>query len=233
MQPFLSVLIPCYNEEKTVEKVVQAVKNCNLDRTMEIILIDDASTDNTASVINGNLLDDIDHFIRLPVNRGKGYAIRQGIEKASGEYIIIQDADLEYDPGDFVKLCKPVLSGHADIVYGSRFSGGETHRVLYFWHSMGNKFLTLLSNVFTNLNLTDMETCYKLFPAKILKNLDLVEDRFGIEPEVTAKVARIADIRIYETGISYFGRTYAEGKKIGWRDGFRAIWVILKYGISR
>jgi len=233
MQPFLSVLIPCYNEEKTVEKVVQAVKNCNLDRTMEIILIDDASTDNTVSVINGNLLDDIDHFIRLPVNRGKGYAIRQGIEKASGEYIIIQDADLEYDPGDFVKLCKPVLSGHADIVYGSRFSGGETHRVLYFWHSMGNKFLTLLSNVFTNLNLTDMETCYKLFPAKILKNLDLVEDRFGIEPEVTAKVARIADIRIYETGISYFGRTYAEGKKIGWRDGFRAIWVIVKYGISR
>lgn len=233
MQPFLSVLIPCYNEEKTVEKVVQAVKNCNLDRTMEIILIDDASTDNTVSVINGNLLDDIDHFIRLPVNRGKGYAIRQGIEKASGEYIIIQDADLEYDPGDFVKLCKPVLSGHADIVYGSRFSGGETHRVLYFWHSMGNKFLTLLSNVFTNLNLTDMETCYKLFPAKVLKNLDLVEDRFGIEPEVTAKVARIADIRIYETGISYFGRTYAEGKKIGWRDGFRAIWVIVKYGISR
>jgi len=233
MQPFLSVLIPCYNEEKTVEKVVQAVKNCNLDRTMEIILIDDASTDNTVSVINGNLLDDIDHFIRLPVNRGKGYAIRQGIEKASGEYIIIQDADLEYDPGDFVKLCKPVLSGHADIVYGSRFSGGETHRVLYFWHSMGNKFLTLLSNVFTNLNLTDMETCYKLFPAKVLKNLDLVEDRFGIEPEVTAKVARIPDIRIYETGISYFGRTYAEGKKIGWRDGFRAIWVILKYGISR
>ena len=232
-QPFLSVLIPCYNEEKTVENVIDAVRSCNLDQSMEIIVIDDASTDGTAAVIQSKLMDRIDHLISLPINRGKGYAIRQGIAQAKGKYIIIQDADLEYDPNDFVKLCQPVLSGHADIVYGSRFAGGETHRVLYFWHSLGNKFLTLLSNIFTNLNLTDMETCYKLFPSHILKNLDLVEDRFGIEPEVTAKVARLPDIRIYETGISYFGRTYAEGKKIGWRDGFRAIWVILKYGLFR
>jgi len=232
-QPFLTVLIPCYNEESTIARVIRAVRDSGLEQSIEVIVIDDASRDNTIAVIEAEVKDQIDRLIRLDNNRGKGYAIRQGIRAASGQYIVIQDADLEYDPKDFAKLCRPVIDGYADVVYGSRFAGGETHRVLYFWHSMGNKMLTLLSNIFTNLNLTDMETGYKLFRADLLKSLPLDEDRFGIEPELTAKIARVEDIRIYETGISYFGRTYAQGKKIGWKDGLRAVWVILKYGIFR
>jgi len=234
--PRLSVIIPAYNEGKTIAGILNRIRLVELQNSMtkEIIIVDDCSTDETeASVLNyrnDNAEVNIS-YIKHEVNKGKGAAIRTGIQNATGDYIIIQDADLEYDPQEYHNLLRPVLEGHADVVYGSRFVGGLPHRVLFFWHSKGNKFLTTLSNMFTNLNLTDMETGYKLFRSGIIKSIQLKENRFGFEPEVTAKLARVAGARIYEVGISYYGRTYAEGKKIGWKDGFRAIWCILKYGL--
>ncbi|HWK04081.1 MAG TPA: glycosyltransferase family 2 protein [Puia sp.] len=234
----LSIIIPAYNEARTIHLILDRVEAVTLINgiSKEIILINDCSTDNTEEVL---LLYRENHphlnlqYFKHEVNKGKGAAIHTGIAKATGQYLIIQDADLEYDPEEFNILLKPVVRGSADIVYGSRFLGGSSHRILFFWHSIGNKFLTTLSNVFTNLNLTDMETCYKLFKTPIIQQIPLKEKRFGFEPEVTAKIARIKDIRIYEVGISYYGRTYKEGKKINWKDGLRAIFCILKYNLFR
>ncbi len=232
----LSVLIPAYNEERTLipllKKVVQAPLPEGVDR--ELVIVNDCSTDATAERISSFIAAHPElqcTTFNQAINMGKGAAIRKAIELATGSYIIVQDADLEYDPNEFGLLLKPALEGHADAVYGSRFMGGSPHRILFFWHSIGNKFLTAVSNAFTNLNLTDMETCYKLVRADIAKQLVLKENRFGFEPELTAKLSRVPGIRIYEVGISYYGRTYEEGKKIGWRDGFRAIWCILKYNL--
>jgi len=230
----LSILIPAYNEAKTIHLILNRIKNAELIDQVEkeIIIVNDCSTDETEKVvqdyINQNPTLTIRYF-KQHKNQGKGAAIHKAIDLASGDFLIVQDADLEYDPRESKLLLKPILEGNADVVYGSRFMGGNPHRILFFWHSLGNKFLTQLSNMFTNLNLTDMETCYKLMDAKIAKSLDLKEKRFGFEPELTAKLARIPKIRIYEVGISYYGRTYEEGKKIGWKDGFRAIYCILKY----
>ena len=231
----ISVLVPVYNESKTVTQVLDALENVKLIHGIEkeLIVVDDGSKDNTVEVVKKYMLERDGNHIKLfehGVNKGKGAALHTAISKASGDLIIVQDADLEYDPEEFNILLKPILTDRADVVYGSRFMGGSAHRILFFWHSIGNKFLTFVSNMFTNLNLTDMETCYKLFRADIIKNLDLKENRFGFEPEVTAKIARIPNIRIYEVGISYYGRTYAEGKKINWKDGVRAIYCVLKYG---
>lgn len=238
MRKKLSILIPVFNEEKTIHLILNAIKNVNIvnDISKEIVIVDDCSTDNTKEVLNEYVYKFPEVDIKLyfhDVNLGKGAAIHTAISKASGDFMIVQDADLEYDPFEYNLLIKPILDGYADVVYGSRFQGGKPHRILFFWHTFGNKFLTFFSNMFTNLNLTDMETCYKLFKSEVLKSLVLEEQRFGFEPEVTAKVSRYQGIRIYEVGISYYGRTYEEGKKIGWKDGFRAIFCIIKYGLFK
>ena len=232
----LSIIIPVFNEEETIFNLLETICNVQLiqDIKKEIVIINDGSTDNSDDVIKDFMNKNPElniKYVSLMRNFGKGHAIHMGIKEANGDYLIIQDADLEYDPKEYNKLLKPIIFGFADIVYGSRFMGSNPHRILFFWHSIGNKFLTTLSNIFTNLNLTDMETCYKLFKTSMIKKLDLKEKRFGFEPEVTAKISRIPKVRIYEVGISYYGRTYEDGKKIGWKDGFDAIYCILKYNI--
>ena len=225
----LSIIIPCFNEQNTISLVIDKIFS-SYTGEKEIIVIDDCSNDKTSDILKTDLKNKIDKLILNPRNYGKGYSIRKGINIADGDIILIQDADLEYDPSDYVKLMKPIEKGMADVVYGSRFVGGDEKRVLYFWHTIGNKFLTLLSNMFSNLNLTDMEVCYKVFKIEELKKLNLIENRFGFEPEVTAKIAK-NDLRIYEVGVSYFGRKYKDGKKITWRDGFSAIRCIIKYNL--
>ena len=227
----LSIVIPCYNEAKTIRTIIDRVRAAPV-RDKEIIVVDDDSRDGTRDLLRTQLAPLVDRVIYHDVTRGKGAALRTGFAAATGDIVLVQDADLEYDPQEYPRLIKPIADGRADVVFGSRFAGGDAHRVVYFWHMVANRGLTLLSNMFTNLNLTDMETCYKIFRRETLQRITIEEDRFGFEPEITAKVAKL-DVAIYEVGISYYGRTYAEGKKIGWRDGFRALWAILKYNLLR
>jgi len=228
----LSIIIPCFNERNTIEKLLELVVSSPIENK-QIIVVDDGSTDGSRELLKNKLDNLIDVLVFHDTNMGKGAAIRTGISKATGDYIVIQDADLEYNPLEYVNLFKPVLENNADVVYGSRFLGGNSHRVLYFWHSIGNRFLTLLCNMFSDLNLSDMETCYKLFKREIIQQINLTENRFGFEPEVTIKLSKIPDIKIYEVGISYSGRTYSEGKKINWHDGISALYCIIKYGFLR
>src|SRR2546421_8306185 len=232
----LSIIIPVYNEAPTIQQLLDKIAVVNLIENVkkEIILVNDSSTDETEKIVSAYINSNPNLMIRQfrhEKNLGKGASVQTGVSRASGNYLVIQDADLEYDPEEYNLLLRPVLKGEADVVYGSRFSGGNAHRVLFFWHSIGNKFLTFLSNAFTNLNLTDMESGFKLFPTAILQKIPLKEKRFGFEPEITAKISRVPDIRIYEVGISYHGRTYKEGKKINWKDGIRAIYCIIKYNL--
>jgi glycosyltransferase involved in cell wall biosynthesis len=232
----LSIIIPVYNEGKTIQHILDKVKAVNLinDIKKEIIVVNDCSADDTERAIENYIAMNPSisiQYCKHNINKGKGAALHTGISKATGEFLIIQDADLEYDPQEYNDLLKPVVDGFADVVYGSRFMGGNPHRILFFWHSIGNRFLTAFSNAFTNMNLTDLETCYKLFNVELIRSLDLKEKRFGFEPEITAKISRIPNIRIYEVGISYYGRTFAEGKKINWKDGFHALFCIIKYNL--
>ncbi len=229
----LSIVIPCYNEARTIRSIVEAVRNAptaGLDK--EIVVVDDCSTDATRGILRAEIAPLVAKIIYHERNQGKGAALRTGFAAASGDIVLIQDADLEYDPQEYPRLLKPILDGRADVVFGSRFTGGDAHRVVYSWHMVGNRFLTLASNMLTNINLTDMETCYKVFRREVVAKIAIEENRFGFEPEITAKVARLR-VPIYEVGISYYGRTYEEGKKIGWRDGLRALWAILKYNLLR
>ena len=230
MKKKLSIIIPVYNEEGTIQVILKKINESKIDNiNFEIIIVNDGSTDNSAKIIKQNN-ELYNHYINLEKNSGKGFAVKSGLKLATGDYVILQDADLEYDPSEYTKLLNPIISGKADVVYGSRFLGNDERRVLYFWHTVGNKFLTLLSNMLSNLNLTDMEVCYKVFKTDILKSINLQENKFGFEPEITAKIAK-KNIKIYEVGIKYFGRKYSEGKKITWKDGFSAIRCIIKYNL--
>lgn len=234
----LSIIIPAYNEGETIHLILNKIKAVKLmaDIQKEIIIVNDCSTDHTKQAIADYRFNNPEiniNYFEHTTNKGKGASLHTGISKATGEYLIIQDADLEYDPAEYNDLLKPVCAGYADVVYGSRFMGSNPHRILFFWHTIGNRWLTFASNMFSNLNLTDMETCYKLFDTRLIQSIKLTEQRFGFEPEVTQKIARVPNIRIYEVGVSYYGRTYDDGKKIGWRDGIRAIYCILKYGMLR
>lgn len=234
----LSIIIPAYNESKTITTVLDRINEVKLINNIEkeVIIVNDCSTDNTEAVVQQYRAHHTSHtiiYLKHPKNQGKGAAIHTGIAQATGEYLLIQDADLEYDPGEYNALLKPIVNGYADVVYGSRFMGGNAHRILFFWHTIGNKFLTTLSNMFSNLNLTDMETGYKMFRTDLILQIPLREKRFGFEPEVTIKMARLPGVRIYEVGISYYGRTYKEGKKIKWKDGVRTVWCVVRYGLKR
>jgi len=234
----LSIVIPAYNEGHTIQRILDKISAVDLNGGIakQVIIVNDCSTDQTDEAVNKYMVENPCLpiiYLKHEINRGKGAALHTGISRATGEYIVIQDADLEYDPQEYNDLLKPIRNGFADVVYGSRFMGGSPHRVLFFWHTIGNKFLTAFSNMFANLNLTDMETCYKVFDTKMLQSIKLNEKRFGFEPEVTIKISRIPKVRIYEVGISYYGRTYDEGKKIGWKDGFHALYCIIKYGVFK
>lgn len=231
MRPTLSVVVPCYNEFSTIEMVVGAIKASSVE-DCQIIVVDDCSTDTTREILKQRVEPNVYRVIYHSRNFGKGAALRSGFAAATGDIVIVQDADLEYDPQEYSVMIQPILDNKADVVFGSRFQSGRPHRVVYYWHQLGNQFLTMLSNMFTNINLTDMETCYKAFRREIIQAIKIEEDRFGFEPEITAKVAKM-NCRIYEVGISYYGRTYKEGKKVGWKDGFRAIYCILKYNLFR